>query len=112
MRIVFLRSANQGVRWFRTYYSDRPELNGKAAFGALRRARETIREYPFAGQKFEGTTDVYEKKVAKTAFSILYTVRNDTIYIADIRDQRGYRSATAIDAALAELERIVREAET
>ena len=44
----------------------------------------------------EGRIDVREYKIIGTAFSLLYTVANDTIWIIDIRDQRGFRSAEAL----------------
>ena len=65
----------------------------------------TILEFPYAGQPLDGVDRIFEKKVPKTAFSILYTVHKETIFVIDIRDQRGYRSAHAIDAFSEELER-------
>lgn len=105
MRIIFLNTSVQGLTWFRQYYANRPELNADAAFDMMRRARQTISEFPFAARKFEGVAGVYEKKIPKTPFSILYTVRESTIFIIDIRDQRGFRSADAIDAFMEELRR-------
>ncbi len=105
MQISYLDTATQGLLWLRRYYLDRPELNANAAIDAMLLAQQMISEFPYAGQKFEGARDVFEKKISKTAFSILYTVREDVVFIIDMRDQRGFRSAHAIGAHIEELER-------
>lgn len=105
MRIVYLDTSRQGLAWFRQYYADRPDLNKAAAIETMRRIRMTIRDFPFAGQALDGVDNVFEMKVPKTAFSILYTIHKESVFIIDIRDQRGYRSAHAIGAFADELER-------
>ena len=47
-------------------------------------------------ETFEDLSDVWQVNIQRTAFAFLYTIRGDTAYIIDVRDQRGYRSAEAL----------------
>jgi hypothetical protein len=49
-----------------------------------------------AGKRFEDFETVREYLVQGTLFSLLYTVARDTVWIIDVRDQRGRRSAEAL----------------
>lgn len=103
MQVVFLEGSRPGVVWFLGYYSKRPELDFNAAKAALRIAIDTIGQHPFSVQKLERFDAVFEKKVIRTAFSVLYTIREDTIFVIDIHDQRGFRSAEALSTYSLEL---------
>jgi hypothetical protein len=46
---------------------------------------------------------VREYNITGTAFSLLYSVMADNIWIIDIRDQRGLRSAEALRTFTSEL---------
>ena len=105
MRVIFLEGSRQGLSWFRVYYHSRPELDATAAWAAFDNAIETVKAQPFSGQRYLDIDGVFEKRILRSAFSILYTVRDDTIFVIDIRDQRGLRSADAIRAHTAELRR-------
>ncbi len=105
MRVVFLEGSRQGLSWFQVYYQHRPELDANAAWAAFDEALETLKSQPFSAQKYPGHDGVFEKKILRSAFSILFTVRNDTIFVIDIHDQRGMRSAHAIRTHKNELRR-------
>lgn len=96
MKLIYLQTAQHGAGWFRSYYRQNPQLNLAKAVAALRAAETTLRDQPMAGERMEGRIDVREYKILGTAFSLLYTFANDTIWIIDIRDQRGFRSAEAL----------------
>lgn len=96
MKLEYLKTAEAGARWFRSYYRQNPQLNLPKAVAALRLAEATLRQHPMAGERFEDRLSVREFKVQGTAFSLLYTIALGAIWVIDIRDQRGLRSAEAL----------------
>jgi hypothetical protein len=103
MRIAYLRTSEAGLRWMRTYYRRNPQLHIGRAAASLRTAEATLSEHPAAGRRFEDFEAVREYLLQGTSFSLLYTVARDTVWIIDVRDQRGQRSAEALRRFLAEL---------
>lgn len=96
MKIVYLETAIPGLRWMKRYYREQTQLDSARVFDNLKAARERLSTEPFAGRKFDDFENVRELRIAHSPFSILFTHRDDTIYIIDIRDQRGLRSADAL----------------
>ncbi|MBL4749303.1 MAG: hypothetical protein JKX71_01740 [Amylibacter sp.] len=80
------------------YYRQRPQLNREKAFNAFKIAQQNISSGMVGGHVYEDMENVYEYKIFGTAFSIIYTQRGEIIYVLDIRDQRGLRSATMLEA--------------
>jgi len=103
MQLVYLETATLGLRWFKQYYAQRPELNWQSARNTLKASIATIKTNPHSGRKFDHFETVYERKLAKTHFSLLYTIQNETIYVIDVRDQRRLRSAAALQVCTTEL---------
>ena len=103
MKLQYLLTAEPGARWFRAYYRQNPSLNIEKAVSSLQQTERLLREQPLAGRRFEDRDEVRERKISGTVFSLLYTVADDTIWIIDIRDQRGFRSAEAINSFNQEL---------
>lgn len=103
MKLEYLQTAQAGVRWFRGYYRKNPQLNLPKAVAALRVAELTLRENPMAGERFDDFDTVREYKIIATAFSLLYILADDRVLMIDLRDQRGFRSADALRAFVAEL---------
>jgi hypothetical protein len=103
MKLEYLQTAQPGARWFRGYYRQNPQLNLPKAVAALRVAESILREQPMAGTRVEGRSSVREYNITGTAFSLLYSVVADNIWIIDIRDQRGLRSAEALRTFTSEL---------
>lgn len=103
MKLEYLKTAEAGVRWFGSYYRRNPQINTRKAVAALRAAETSLLEFPMTGVKLEGFEVVREKNIAGTAFSLLYTVQFDTIFVIDLRDQRGHRSAEALGQFVREL---------
>ena len=108
MRLRYLATAEPGLRWFRVYYRKNPQLDRAKAIQALAYAEKALAEFPHAGAPFEDFQAVREYKVLGTAFSLLYSVARDTVWIIDVRDQRGQRSAEALRRFLATLRPPVR----
>lgn len=96
MKIQFLESANPGIRWMRRYFREQPQLDAKAASDSYKNTRNLLKQEPYIGHVFDEIEGVFERSISKTHFSILYAVRDETIYIIDIRDQRGFRSSNAL----------------
>ena len=80
------------------YYRSNPQLNRTKAFASFAATERRMAELAPPKETFAGLTDVWEATIPKTAFSFLYTIRNQTVYVIDVRDQRGYRSAEALAA--------------
>jgi hypothetical protein len=62
-------------------------------------------EFPFSGPVYENFELVREQKILRTPFSLLYSVARETVWIIDLRDQRGQRSVQALRRFLNELRR-------
>ena len=89
MKIQFLESSNQGLRWMKEYYKNNPQLDHKKAFENFLQTQLLLCQQPFSGNKYENFDDIRELKIPKSNFSILYTHKRNTIFVIDIRDQRG-----------------------
>ena len=73
------------------------------AAASLRTAEAVLGKHPAAGRRFEDFDAVREYLIQGTSFSLLYTVEQDTVWVIDVRDQRGQRSAEALQQFLREL---------
>jgi len=96
MKLEYLRTSEPGLRWMREYYRRHPQLDTRRAAASLRTAETVLSGHPAAGRRFEDFETVREYLIQGTSFSLLYTVARDTVWIIDIRDQRGRRSAEAL----------------
>ncbi len=96
MKIQYLESAEPGMRWMRQYFREQPQLDRKSTTLNYYNTIKLLKQVPYSGHVFDEIEGVFERTITKTNFSILYAVKNETIYIIDIRDQRGLRSANAL----------------
>ena len=103
MNVVFLATAEAGLRWFKRYYKEQPQLNRDRVFAAFDAALDRLALDPFAGYPFAEYETVRELPLPKCPFSLLFTHRSDTLYIIDLRDQRGLRSHEALASFAREL---------
>lgn len=98
MKVEFLQTSQPGLRWMVQYYRSNPQLDEAKAFANFAATERRIAELPPRKDTFAGLKNVWEAKIQKTAFSFLYTIRDQTVYVIDVRDQRGHRSAEALRA--------------
>ncbi len=105
MRLRYLPTAEPGLRWFRQYYRKNPQLDRAKAIHALARAEATLVEFPFSGAIYEDFEAVREHKIPGIPFSLLCSIARETVWIIDLRDQRGQRSAEALGRFLDGLRR-------
>jgi hypothetical protein len=103
VKLAYLATSEAGLRWMRTYYRRNPQLGIRRAAASLRTAETILREHAQAGRRFEDSETVREYLLQGTSFSLLHTVARDTVWIIDVRDQRGLRSAEALRRFLQEL---------
>lgn len=103
MKLQFLDTSQPGLRWFRQYYRDNPQLDKQKAFGSFKKARNAIKENPYLGHTFDDFDQVYQYIIRETNFSILYTIKHEVIWVIDIRDARGLRSSHALKRYILEL---------
>jgi plasmid stabilization system protein ParE len=96
MKVQYLNTSNLGVRWFKNYYRRNSQLDRAKAVNSLRNAERSLQENPYIGGRFEDSQSVREKEVLGTTYSLLYTIARNTIWIIDLRDQRGNRSVSAL----------------
>ena len=85
------------------YYKNNPQLDHKKAFENFLHAQLLLSQQPFSGHGYENFDDIRELKIPKSNFSILYAYKRNTIFIIDIRDQRGLRSSIALEEFNAKL---------
>jgi hypothetical protein len=96
MKIRYLETAKPGLVWMKRYFQTQLQLDQEQAFGNFEKAKNLLKQHPQAGEQFEDFADVREMHISRSAFSILYTCIDDTIFIIDVRDSRGLRSAGAL----------------
>ena len=102
-KIQYLETASFGLHWMRRYYRENPQLDRKSAVTALKAAEHTLAAFPESGEKFDDVEGVREYHIHGTPFSLLYTYTKGTVWIIDLRDQRGNRSAQALRAFIANI---------
>ena len=96
--ITYLETSEYGLRWMRTYYAQNPQLDFNKALASLMTAESVLQDHSYGGSQFEDFEDVRHYQIGNTAFALLYTVARDTVWIIDVRDTRGMRSADALKA--------------
>ena len=82
----------------RTYCAQNPQLDFNKAIASLVTVEAVLQDHPYGGSQFEDFEDVRQYQIGNTAFALLYRVARDTIWIIDVRDTRGMRSADALKA--------------
>ncbi len=97
MKIEFLATSEDGLRWMLKYYERVFPSGRKNGLKKYKEAKTLLRENPLSGHEFDEIEGVRELKIPKTPFSIIYTLRDDIIYVIDIRDQRGIRSVGGLE---------------
>jgi plasmid stabilization system protein ParE len=96
MKIRYLETAKPGLVWLKRYFQTQPQLDQASTFENFEKAKHLLKQHPQAGERFEDFLEVREIHITRSAFSILYTHIDDTIFVIDIRDSRGLRSASAL----------------
>ena len=88
MRLVFLASSIDDLRWFKQYYMNVfPEGRVKAnkQFLALQKA---LKINPYIGHSSDGMEGAREHHILRTPFTFIYRIKQDRIEILRVIDNR------------------------
>lgn len=91
MKLRFASSSEHGLRWMLRYYERVFPAGRKGAAQNYRKAKAQLLQEPYSGHPFRDHDGVFELMIRRSYFSIIYTVEGETIFVIDIRDQRGMR---------------------
>ncbi len=88
MRLVYLKSALAGLRWYRRYYKFVFPEGAEGADARFVASHRSLRDNPQICHRLEDTSlRVYP--IARTPFVIVYRVHGDEIQVVRIKDARG-----------------------
>lgn len=90
MRIVFLLSTRQDLRWFRRYYEEIFSEGARQAAEQYDRTLEALASHPRLGHP-SPVADVREFSIPRTSFPLIYRIRDDRIEILRVFDERSER---------------------
>ena len=96
MRLVFLRSAEGDLRWFRHYYENVFPDGGRRAWRQYAKAARRLVSLPLLGHPSDGK-GIREYAIGGLPFSFIYRVVDDRIEILRLWDQRAERGDDWLD---------------
>ena len=91
MKIIFRKSCEADLNWYRDYYSQVfPQGQNKAALH-FNSTYEALLRHPFIGHAVEGHPHIRELQMPHTPFAFIYTVDGDEILVLRVLDGRAQR---------------------
>ncbi len=88
MKVIFLSSSDEDVRWFVRYYRTAfPEGRGNAR-KQMAKTLAILRDQPHIGHPIRGAV-LREHHIPRTPFTVIYQVMDDRIEILRLWDGRG-----------------------
>lgn len=94
--IKYLETTEFGFRWMRSYYAQNSQLEFDKVLASLKRAELVLKEHPYSGRQFEDFDNIRQYQIGHSPFALLYTIARQTVWIIDVQDTRGMRSADAL----------------
>ena len=88
MKIVFLASTVQDLKWFRHYYRAVFSEGADKAGAHFKAAIATLEANPYVGKLSEPTPDVRELSIPRTPFTTIYRVTPRQIEVLRLWDTR------------------------
>ena len=88
MKIVFLASSHNDLRWFKKYYVSVFPMDRTKADKRYLATLTLLRQNPLAGHPSETVNEAREFHIARTPFIFLYRVTKDHIEIMRVVDGR------------------------
>ena len=88
MKIIFLSSSSDDLRWFKRYYVSVFPQGRKKADKHYLNALSVLRKNPHIGHPSENFPMAREYDVTRTPFSFIYRVKQDHIEIIRVIDNR------------------------
>lgn len=88
MKVIFLASTVQDLKWFRHYYRAVFSEGSEKAGAHFKAAIATLSANPYVGKPSEPTPDVRELSIPRTPFTIIYRVTPLQIEVLRLWDTR------------------------
>ena len=88
MKIVFLASSHNDLRWFKKYYVSVFPMGRKKADERYLATLTILRQNPMAGHTSETVLGAREFHITRTPFSFLYRVTKENVEIMRVIDGR------------------------
>lgn len=88
MKVVFLESTVQDLKWFRHYYRAVFSEGADKAGAHFKAAIATLEANPFAGRRGEPQMEIRELSIPRTPFTIVYRVTPLQIEVLRLWDTR------------------------
>ena len=88
MKVVFLESTVQDLKWFRHYYRAVFSEGADNAGAHFKAAIATLEANPFAGRRAEPQMAIRELSIPRTPFTIVYRVTPLQIEVLRLWDMR------------------------
>lgn len=91
MKIIFRKSCEADLNWFRKYYSNvfaQGDTKAKLHFNATYQA---LLSHPFIGHPIEGHPLIRELQMPNTPFAFVYVVIGEEILVLRVLDGRAQR---------------------
>lgn len=89
MQIKFLAQATVDLRWFKQYYARVFPAGRPKADQQYRALLVLLKSQPRAGHPVDDFPEVLEYALPGIPFTVLYRIKDDTIEIMRLYDQRG-----------------------
>lgn len=88
MKIRFLATAKQDLRWFKYYYMNRFPEGRRNADAQFLKTKELLTANPEIGHPIENMKSVRTYPVPRTPFSFVYRVTDDAVEVVRVLDGR------------------------
>lgn len=97
MKIIFLATSHNDLRWFKRYYVSVFPQGRKKADQRYLAILNLLRENPMVGHPSETVSDAREFHISRTPFTFLYRVTKDYIEIMRVIDGRSIGTHQTIE---------------
>ena len=91
MKIIFRKSCEADLNWYRRYYSTIFPQGGNKAKLHFSATYQALLNHPFIGHPIEEHAQIRELQMPGTPFSFVYVVNGEEIVILRILDGRAQR---------------------
>jgi len=88
MKLIFLASTHDDLRWFHKYYSRVFPAGKSKADKQFLSMKKAVLDNPLIGHKSENYTGVREFPISNTPFTLVYRVTDKEIQVLRLKDQR------------------------
>ena len=94
MKIIFRKSCEGDLKWYRSYYSSVFPQGGAKAKQHFNATYQALLNHPFIGHPLEGHPHIRELQMPNTPFAFIYVVSGEEILVLRVLDGRAQRPAS------------------